>query len=138
VTNLVRDYSPHLNTRSSARSWEWRRLRYWRRNSARAVDEVRLSLSFPIFLTHSSTSPGTIKSRRQNKPKRRQTYTLRTSSNTIVLLELEPVLKGIGQYNALCLLYKERGEDVKLLNAWSECVFFLSLHLESSTKVFVC
>ena len=53
-------------------------------------------------------------------------YALLREPNHIVLSELEPVLMRTGQYNALCVLYKERGEDGKLLDVWSKCVSFPS------------
>ena len=95
---------------------------------------------FPSFLTHSSTSPGSINSLRQIFTQTKKTSDLHAlhckSSNTIVQLELEPILKGTGQYGSLCLLDKERGEDAKLLDA-SKYVFCVSFHPESSTEVFV-
>lgn len=49
-------------------------------------------------------------------------YTLLRESNAVLVSELEPVLTRTGQYNALCMIYKERQEDHKLLEAWSKCV----------------
>lgn len=46
-------------------------------------------------------------------------YTLLESSNYIVLSELGPVLKRTKRYHALCLTYRQRGADNKLLDAWS-------------------
>lgn len=54
--------------------------------------------------------------------KTRDLYTLIREPNHIVLSELEPTLIRTGQYNALCILFKERGEDIKLLDAWSKYV----------------
>jgi hypothetical protein len=48
-------------------------------------------------------------------------HALLQGPNQIVLTELEPVLMRTGQYNALCVLYKEHGENDKLLDAWSRC-----------------
>lgn len=41
-------------------------------------------------------------------------------ANDIILAEVEPVLTKTGQYNALCILYRQRGDDEKLLEAWSK------------------
>jgi hypothetical protein len=47
-------------------------------------------------------------------------YTLLDEPNHIVLQEVEPVLRRMGQYNALCKLYRERGEEQKLLDVWAK------------------
>jgi vacuolar protein sorting-associated protein 3 len=62
---------------------------------------------------------------------------LHTFSNIIHLTEPEPVLKRTSQYSVLCLPYKERGEDAKLLNAWPRSVLSVSLHPESCAEVFI-
>ena len=53
-----------------------------------------------------------------------QLYDLISTSPYLVLDELEPVFKKTGQYNALCTLYLNRGEDQKVLEVWSKYVFF--------------
>lgn len=47
--------------------------------------------------------------------------------NEIVLSEIEPDLMRITRIGPLCKLYKQRGEDLRLLEAWSKLViiFFL-------------
>jgi len=52
-------------------------------------------------------------------------YTLLNEAHNVVLQEVEPALQKYGQYNALCTLYKQLGEDEKLLNAWSKYESFL-------------
>ena len=42
--------------------------------------------------------------------------------NDIVLEEIEPVLVERARFYALCRLYKTRGRDQKLLEAWSRYV----------------
>ena len=42
--------------------------------------------------------------------------------NDVVLPEVEPVLISASRYDALCRLYKSRGEDKKLLDVWSRFV----------------
>jgi hypothetical protein len=54
-------------------------------------------------------------------------YALLQEPNDIVLSEVEPVLKETGQYNALCMLYKQRGDDIKLLELWSKFVILILL-----------
>jgi hypothetical protein len=101
VTNLVRNYSPHLNTRSAPPTAELRKvlgmaavemletfLKRWRKKwevdgtGARAVDEVRLS--FPVFLPHNSTSPGSINSPRQNPCRSRKNVRLTRSPSHVL------------------------------------------------------
>jgi Vacuolar sorting protein 39 domain 1 len=52
-------------------------------------------------------------------------YALLREPNHVVLSELEPVLKRTGQYNALCVLYRGRGEDQKLLDVFAKYVLFI-------------
>lgn len=40
--------------------------------------------------------------------------------NDIVLREVEPLLVSANRYDALCRLYRSRGEDRKLLEMWSK------------------
>ena len=47
-------------------------------------------------------------------------YTLLQEPNHVVLAEIEPVLQRTGKYKALCIIYKSRGDDNKLLDAWSK------------------
>jgi vacuolar protein sorting-associated protein 3 len=54
-------------------------------------------------------------------------FSLLQEPNSILLSEVEPLLLRKGQYSALCMLYKERGEDLKLLEAWSKYVIFIIL-----------
>lgn len=54
-------------------------------------------------------------------------HNLLESSNHIVISEFEPVLKKTRRYQALCLVYKQRGEDDKLLDAWSRQVASFSV-----------
>jgi vacuolar protein sorting-associated protein 3 len=58
-------------------------------------------------------------------------YALLQEPNDVVLSEVEKVLQEAGQYSALCMIYKQRGDDEKLLVTWSKCVlhfrnYFLS------------
>lgn len=49
-------------------------------------------------------------------------YALIHEPHQVVLSEVDHVLIKHGQYNALCILFKQAGEDEKLLEAWSKCV----------------
>ncbi len=47
--------------------------------------------------------------------------------NEILLSELEPYLTRYKRIGVLCRLYKQRGEDLKLLEVWSRSVGYLAL-----------
>lgn len=65
--------------------------------------------------------------------KTQELYALIREPHAIVLSEIEPVLKETGQYNALCMLYKQTGDDENLLQVWSKyvlvCQFCFALTL---------
>ena len=52
--------------------------------------------------------------------KTKDLLTLFQEPNDVSLLEVEPVLQATGQYNALCMLYKQLGNDLKLLESWAK------------------
>ena len=52
--------------------------------------------------------------------KTKELLALLQEPNDVSLSEVEPVLQATGQYNALCLLYKQLGEDLKLLESWAQ------------------
>ncbi|KZP18157.1 hypothetical protein FIBSPDRAFT_933616 [Athelia psychrophila] len=128
VANIVRNYSPHMspNTREAPITAELRKvlgiaaremlekyLRRWRRKRVvdggpgGGIDEVVDTVLAKLFCEDEKTN---------------DLYTLIREPNHIKLPELEPTLIRTGQYSALCTLCKERGEDTKLLNAWSKLV----------------
>ncbi|KAF7983156.1 hypothetical protein HWV62_23376 [Athelia sp. TMB] len=128
VANIVRNYSPHMspNTREAPITAELRKvlgmaardmlekyLRRWRRKrivdggSGGGIDEVVDTVLAKLFCEEEKTT---------------DLYSLLREPNHIVLPELEPTLIRTGQYNALCSLYKDRGDDNKLLDAWSKLV----------------
>jgi vacuolar protein sorting-associated protein 3 len=49
---------------------------------------------------------------------------LQEPHSQVSLSEVEEVLKRTGQYNALCMLYKDRGDSTKLLDIWAKSVTF--------------
>lgn len=55
-------------------------------------------------------------------------YNLIQEPNNIVLSEIEPVLRESGQYNALCMIYGQRGDDTNLLHTWSRCTPILYIN----------
>lgn len=56
--------------------------------------------------------------------KTKDLLTLFKEPNDVSLLEVEHVLQETRQYNALCLLYKQLGDDLKLLESWAKYIFF--------------
>jgi hypothetical protein len=47
-------------------------------------------------------------------------HTLLKEHNDVSVPEVEPILQQKRQYNALCVLYKQKGDDFKLLDAWAQ------------------
>ena len=52
--------------------------------------------------------------------KTKDLHALLQTSNDVCVREVELILQRRGQYNALCILYKQKGDDAKLLDAWSK------------------
>lgn len=52
--------------------------------------------------------------------KTKELYDLLQDDNHVVASELEPIFKGTGQYNALCMIYKQTKDDDKLLETWAK------------------
>ncbi|KAG6833263.1 hypothetical protein H0H87_009438 [Tephrocybe sp. NHM501043] len=140
VTNLVRNYSPHIspNTRTAPSTAELRKiliaeasekleyfLTKWRarwkaQGSSQAaggsakqlqtvdavlevVDTVLVKLYAVLEMTQ-------------------ELYNLLLEPHDIVLSEVEPFLRRNGQYNALCMLYRQKGDEAKLLHVWSKII----------------
>ncbi|KAJ7598879.1 hypothetical protein C8J56DRAFT_1157947 [Mycena floridula] len=131
VTNIVRNYSPHLapDTKSAPPTAELRKIlgvtaqemleAFLRRCRTRAlIDSHGAPQSKSL---HAAVDTVLAKLFAQFE-KTKDLYTLIQESNDIVLSELEPVLKKTGQYYALSLLYKQHGEDSKLLEIWSKII----------------
>ncbi|KAJ7709853.1 hypothetical protein B0H17DRAFT_1155701 [Mycena rosella] len=129
AANLVRNYSPYLkpNTQTAPPTAELRRIL-----GMAAVDMLE------IFLRKCRTRRN-IEGKRKADPlypvvdtvlakiyaqaeKTTELYTLIQEPHAIVLAEIEPVLKQNGQYNALCMLYKQVGDDENLLQVWAKLV----------------
>jgi vacuolar protein sorting-associated protein 3 len=55
-----------------------------------------------------------------NLGKTKDLLTLSQEPNDVSLLEVESVLQETRQYNALCLLYKQVGDNHKLLESWAK------------------
>ncbi|KAJ7285781.1 hypothetical protein C8J57DRAFT_1285778 [Mycena rebaudengoi] len=129
VANLVRNYSPHLkpNTLTAPPTAELRKIL-----GMAAVEMLELFLkkcrtrrnvegkrkadqSYPVV----DTVLAKIYAKAE---KTNELYTLIQEPNDIVLSEIEPVLKQSGQYNALCMLYRQVGDDENLLQVWSKLV----------------
>lgn len=51
---------------------------------------------------------------------KKELITLLQGLNDVSISEVEPVLQATGQYNALCLLYKQQGDNIKLLECWAK------------------
>lgn len=158
MTNLVRNYSPHLspNVRSAQPTAELRNillaeakekldgfLRRWRNRKKTTGTGGVGSSSSAAVLGKKTLDPSMVVSRLHfaerifsdkgsqvvdtvlvklyaESQETQELYMLIQEPNQVVLLEVEPVLKSTGQYNALCMLYKQQGEDLKLLELWAK------------------
>ncbi|KAJ7685236.1 hypothetical protein DFH06DRAFT_1357108, partial [Mycena polygramma] len=131
VANLVRNYSPYLkpNTQTAPPTAELRKIL-----GMAAVDMLEL------FLRKCRTRR-IVEGKHQADPvrqyqvvdtvlakiyaraeKTKELYALIHEPHAIVLSEIEPVLKITGQYNALCMLYKQTGDEENLLQVWAKLV----------------
>lgn len=52
--------------------------------------------------------------------KPQELYNVLLEPHNVIISEVEPVLKSNRHYNALCMLYRESGDDGKLLDVWSK------------------
>ncbi|ESK88536.1 transforming growth factor-beta receptor-associated protein 1 [Moniliophthora roreri MCA 2997] len=131
VANLVSNYSPHLspNTRSAPPTAELRKIlgmaaqemleSFLRKcRTRRKVDnQVRSDAKWQSI--YSVVDTILVKLFAQFE-KTTDLYTLLNEANDVIVSEVEEVLQRNGQYNALCMLYKQGGEDGKLLDAWAK------------------
>ncbi|KAK0458932.1 uncharacterized protein EV420DRAFT_1541370 [Desarmillaria tabescens] len=131
VANLVRNYSPHLspNTRTATPTVELRKILVM---AAHEMLQVFLNKCYhrrkiePEYAnkwkdTFAVVDTVLVKLYAQLK-NRKELYTLVQETNYIVLDEIEPVLRNAGQYNALCMLYRQSKDDKKLLEVWAKLI----------------
>ncbi|KAF7294878.1 hypothetical protein MIND_01025700 [Mycena indigotica] len=127
AANLVRNYSPYLkpNTQTAPPTAELRRIL-----GMAAVDMLE------VFLKRCRKRRA-VEGKLGNDPaqavvdtvlakiyaqseKTKELYTLIQEPHSIVLSEVESVFKANGQYNALCMLYQQLGDEERLLQVWSK------------------
>ncbi|TFK48950.1 hypothetical protein OE88DRAFT_1633535 [Heliocybe sulcata] len=124
--NLVRNYSPHLkpNTREArptvelsdilkdeARGMLYTVLQGWRRKGR--VEDKGLAVVRDVVdtvLTKMHAENG-------DTP---ELHKMLDSDNDVLLEEVEPILIQSHQFNVLCKLYRQRGQERKLLDAWAK------------------
>ncbi|PPQ88786.1 hypothetical protein CVT25_010472 [Psilocybe cyanescens] len=133
VSNLVRNYSPHLapNTLSAPPTAELRKI------LGMAARDMLL-----LFLKKSRTRRSLSKEKGVGSTgdpidiaidtvlvklyaefeKTQELYALLEAPNDVSMAEVEPVLQDMGQYNALCVLYKQRGDDIKVIDVLAKLV----------------
>ncbi|KAF9261696.1 hypothetical protein L218DRAFT_930596 [Marasmius fiardii PR-910] len=133
VANLVRNYSPHMspNTRSAPPTAELRKIlgmaaqemleSFLRKCRTRRKVDSRAHGSNPSKWESSYPVVDTVLAKVfAQLEKTKDLYTLLNEANNVIVAEVEPILRRSGQYNALCMLYKQHGDDDKLLDAWSK------------------
>ncbi|KAF7323021.1 hypothetical protein HMN09_00081900 [Mycena chlorophos] len=127
AANLVRNYSPYLkpNTASAPPTAELRRILgiaavdmlevFLKRCRKKRMVEGsgNLDASQPIVDT-------VLAKLYAQSEKTNDLYTLIQEPHAIALSEVEDVFKKNGQYNALCMLYQQVGDEEKLLDVWSK------------------
>ncbi|EKM58173.1 uncharacterized protein PHACADRAFT_252272 [Phanerochaete carnosa HHB-10118-sp] len=127
IDDIIRNYSPHLapNTSTAPPTIELREilnmaaadmlkvfLRKWRAKRRDEVHDRRANEVVDTVLARLYTESG----------ETTDLLALIGGPNDIVLHELEPVLIRSSRYDALCRLYKTRGQEAKLLDAWSKLI----------------
>ncbi|KAJ7632673.1 hypothetical protein FB45DRAFT_913126 [Roridomyces roridus] len=130
VANIVRNYSPYLkpNTQTAPPTAELRRILgmssvdmlevFLRKCRTRRIVEGKrkADASYPVV----DTVLAKIYAQAETT---KELYSLiQETPHFIVLAEIAPVLKQTGQYNALCMLYKQAGDDEKLLELWARLI----------------
>ncbi|KII87677.1 hypothetical protein PLICRDRAFT_54749 [Plicaturopsis crispa FD-325 SS-3] len=124
VANLVRNYSPHLspNTRSAPSTAELRKILGFAANDMLELFLRKSRTRQPEQQKGNAVVDTVLAKLLSESEKTTDLYNLIQEKNSIVLSEIEPVLKRTGQYNALCMIYRQRGDDEKLLETWSKLV----------------
>ncbi|KAF5369852.1 hypothetical protein D9758_001393 [Tetrapyrgos nigripes] len=131
VDDIIRNYSPHLDTRSAPPTAELRKIlgeaaqdmleQFLRKCRTRRRMDEQSRMPSKWGLTYPVVDTVLVKLFAQSE-KTKELYALLQEPHDVVLAEIEPVLQKNGQYNALCMLYKQSGEDDKLLEAWAKLV----------------
>ncbi|KAF9530289.1 hypothetical protein CPB83DRAFT_868731 [Crepidotus variabilis] len=131
--NLVRNYSPHLapNTRSAPSTAELQKVLgmaaremlvvFLKKSRARrsvAKGKVVGPTGDPLDIAIDTV----LVKLYAEFEKTKDLYTLINGPNDVYLQEVETILQSNGQYNAYCILLKQQGNDLKLLEAWSHLV----------------
>ncbi|KAF8878476.1 hypothetical protein CPB84DRAFT_1817502 [Gymnopilus junonius] len=124
VSNLVRNYSPHLapDTQTAPPTAELRKilgmaaremlLVFLKRNRTRRTTGESIDIAIDTVLAKLYAQ----------FEKTEELYALLQQSNDVSVHEVEPILKSMGQYNALCMLYEQRGDDLKVLDVLAKLI----------------
>ncbi|TFK38259.1 hypothetical protein BDQ12DRAFT_735823 [Crucibulum laeve] len=131
--NLVRNYSPHMspNTRSAPPTAELRRI------LAMAAEDM-LEAFLRKWRIRQSLESGSVNGATRHPPdpvtdtvlaklyalheKTTDLYALLNSPHSIIISEVEAAFRKAGQYNALCILYRQTNNDTKLLDTWAKLI----------------
>ncbi|KDR79882.1 hypothetical protein GALMADRAFT_61975 [Galerina marginata CBS 339.88] len=145
VSNLVRNYSPHLapNTLTAPPTAELRKilgmaakemllvfLKKSRTRRSVAKGKGAGSSGDPVDILYSAILTATILQAIDTVlvklyaefEKTKELYALLQEPNDVSVPEVEPVLQSMGQYNALCVLYKLRGDDLKVIDVFARLI----------------
>ncbi|KAF5391626.1 hypothetical protein D9757_002402 [Collybiopsis confluens] len=132
IANIVRNYSPHLspNTREAPSTAELRKILLM---AAEDMLEafLRKCRTRRVLENHSGGHSGTeeyvvvdtvLVKLFAKSEKTKDLYALLHESHNVTIPEVESIMVENGQYNALCLLYKQAGDDEKLLDIWAKLI----------------
>ncbi|KAG5651342.1 hypothetical protein H0H81_009030 [Sphagnurus paluster] len=139
VEDIVRNYSPHLspNTRSAPSTAELRKILVAEANEKLELFLTRWRARWKV--EGGDVAGGSTNTSRSAVPclevvdtviaklyaqheKTQELYNLFHEPHQISVSEIEPIMKRNGQYNALCMLYTEKGQDTQLLEVWAKLI----------------
>ena len=100
--------------RTKRRAKEVEKIKAERDRTGRSVNEVVDTVLVRLYTTSGETT---------------DLLALIEGPNDIVVEEIEGLLSESHRFDALCKLYRSRGQEAKLLNVWSKYAFFLRVYL---------
>ncbi|KAF7304926.1 hypothetical protein MKEN_01206900 [Mycena kentingensis (nom. inval.)] len=122
VEDIIRNYSPHLDTRTAPPTAELRKIL-----GMAAVDmlQVFLRRCRKRRAVEGTQGPDSVVDTvlvklYAKEEKTKELYALIEEPHAIVLSEVEEVLKTNGQYHALCMLYQQAGDEENMLQIWAK------------------
>ncbi|KAG6896421.1 hypothetical protein C0992_008386 [Termitomyces sp. T32_za158] len=130
VEDIVRNYSPHIspNTRAAPVTAELRKILVAEANETLESFLARWRERRKVQGMNGHAAGGSatqvvdtaLVKLYAELEKTQELYNILLEPHNVLISEVEPVLKRNRHYNALCMLYREFGDDGKLLDVWSK------------------